>query len=703
MALIPQPEKTKTSKTGKTASSRSKKQDDRSALEKAQEALGLAEEDLHTLLLYAPRNYVDYSKVLESFDDMPSIKRGERICLMAGVRSIKLFDKNKRPTNFFGREDRRPFRAEVEVNDQGRPGRRSRSTMVVNFFGNVWGLKNVKPGDTLFLTGKCASYFGKPQIEAPEIIPMRLSGTIDPVYPALRGQVSAEDMHEAVETVFKRPGALMRAVETLCERLDMSPERIQSVCKISPMQLLRYMHEPRSEKQGRYCIAAARMITSAMILDNAKKYASLRRVNKSAIKIQATTLGKVLARVQHKFPLTEDQSRSINEILDDLQSAYPMRRLLSGDVGTGKTITFLAPALAVQMSGRQAAILAPNELVVNQIADEVRHLFPDLPVQAVSGKTRKLEENALWVGTTAVLSRIEKQKLDVDFLAVDEQHKFSREQRELLVKRGTNYLEATATAIPRTMALVSHAGMKVSQLSVRPFKREVDTRVYIGDTYKRAMFEKTRDTLRAGGQMAIVYPAVQKSESMIDVEEAAAQWERIAPGLVSKLHGKMKAEEKEEAIRAFKAREKMLLITSTVIEVGVSLPDLRGIIVINAERYGLAQLHQLRGRVARLGGEGTCILYCPNSDVGEETIARLQLMERIDNGFELAEADLEQRGFGDLDVHSSLQAGRSVAVFNNITVAPHHLKAMEKRLQAQEEADSAPEDESQRKSKCPTV
>lgn len=698
MPLIQTPQASHAQTKTNASPSRTKKSktDDRTPLEKAQEAMGLSAEDLHTLLLYAPRNFVDYTRVLESLDDMAKVKRGERVCAMVGVRKIQLFDRLKRPTKFFAQNDKKPFRAEVEVEDRGHPGRRSKSLMTVNFFGNIWGLSKVKPGDTLFLSGKCASYFGLPQIEAPEIIPMRLSGCVDPVYPALRGQVSAEDMHEAIESVFKMPGMLARAVETLCERLDMDAERIKTVCGITPSQLLRFMHQPHSEKQGRYCMAAARMVTTAMILDNAKKMSNQRRATKSAIKMQATTISEVLSRVQHKFPLTPDQARSINEILDDLQSPYPMRRLLSGDVGTGKTITFLAPALAVQKSGRQAAILAPNELVSKQIVDEVRHLFPDLPVQAVAGKTKRLEDNALWVGTTALLSRIQKQGAQVDFLAVDEQHKFSREQREMLVGRGTNYLEATATAIPRTMALVSHAGMKVSQLAVRPFERTVDTRVYVGDTYKRALFDLTRDTVRAGGQMAIVYPAVQKSDSMIDVEEAAAQWERFAPGKVAKLHGKMKPEEKEEAIRAFRAREKVLLITSTVIEVGVSLPDLRGIIVINAERYGVAQLHQLRGRVARLGGQGACALYCPNSDVGEETIARLQLMERIDNGFLLAEADLDQRGFGDLDVESSLQAGRSVAVFNNITVAPHHLKSMEQRLKKQAE-QAAPEPEPETK------
>lgn len=672
-----------------------------SALERVQAAMGLEAESLHELLLYAPRNYVDYTTVLESLDDMAKVKRGERVCALVGVRKIQLFDRLKRPTKFFAQNDKKPFKAEVEVDDRGHPGRRSKSSMTMTFFGNVWGLSKTKPGDTLFVTGKCASYFGLPQIEAPEIIPMQMSGQVDPVYPALRGQISAEDLHEAIQSVFNTPGMLPRAVDTLCARLDMDATRIKAVCGITPAQLLKFLHQPQSEKQGRYCMAAARMVTAAMILDNAKKCANQRRVTKSAVKMQATTIAQVLSRVQHKFPLTPDQARSINEILDDLQSPYSMRRLLSGDVGTGKTITFLAPAMIVQKSGRQAAILAPNELVSKQIVDEVRNLFPDLPVQAVAGKTKRLEENALWVGTTALLSRIQKQGAQVDFLAVDEQHKFSREQREMLVGRGTNYLEATATAIPRTMALVSHAGMKVSQLAVRPFERKVETRVYVGDTYKRALFDLTRDTLRAGGQMAIVYPAVQKSESMIDVEEAAAQWERFAPGKIAKLHGKMKPEEKEEAIRAFRAREKVLLITSTVIEVGVSLPDLRGIIVINAERYGVAQLHQLRGRVARLGGHGACALYCPNKDVSEETIARLQLMERIDNGFLLAEADLDQRGFGDLDVESSLQAGRSVAVFNNITVAPHHLKSMEQRLKQQAEQARKDAESNDEKSRPP--
>ena len=219
MPLIQTPQASHAQTKTNASPSRTKKSktDDRTPLEKAQEAMGLSAEDLHTLLLYAPRNFVDYTRVLESLDDMAKVKRGERVCAMVGLRKIQLFDRLKRPTKFFAQNDKKPFRAEVEVEDRGHPGRRSKSLMTVNFFGNIWGLSKVKPGDTLFLSGKCASYFGLPQIEAPEIIPMRLSGCVDPVYPALRGQVSAEDMHEAIESVFKMPGMLARAVETLCE------------------------------------------------------------------------------------------------------------------------------------------------------------------------------------------------------------------------------------------------------------------------------------------------------------------------------------------------------------------------------------------------------------------------------------------------------------------------------------------------------
>lgn len=651
--------------------------------------LHLNDESLPDLLYYTPRDYRDYTKVLEHFGELnlDNYEVGERVCALTRIVSIEYFDNQKRATTLFEKESRRPVRADVVVDDRGFKARGGRLKFVI--FGNVWVFKDVKPGDDIFFSGKVSYFRGETTLSNPEPTPLALAGKILPVYPALRGRLSADDVRLAIQEAYAIPGLVEGAAGRLSQHMGMLPETIERYAKIPAERLLRAMHDPQSIDQFRYSLHAARNLTIAMIMRRALTDTQTKGAPIAGIAIDRAVVREVVARVTEKFNLTGDQKRSISEILQDLASPYAMNRLLSGDVGTGKTITFLMPAIIAHRCGASVVILAPNELVSNQIGDEVLKLFPDMPVQVVNGKTKKLEPGAFLVGTTALHSRLVKDGRPIDLFIVDEQHKFSREQREGLLQGKTNFLEATATAIPRTMALVTHAGMSVSQLAERPFVRDIKTQVLVGEKHKRELAELVQATLEAGSQMAIVYPAVQKSEEMMDVNQAADQWEKALPGKVVRLHGKMKSEEKAEAIQAFRERRYQLLITSTVIEVGVSLPDLRGIIIVKADRYGVAQLHQLRGRVARLGGKGDCVLYCPNP-ITEETEMRLWLLRDNDNGFKLAEADLEQRGFGDLDADSDDQNGRSLYVFHNLHITPSDLKRVRRGEKAQPASRKAP-------------
>lgn len=651
-------------------------------LERMLRALDIDPRLSHRVLFYAPRAYRDYTTIVDRFDVLEAIPAGHPVCLVGTPVSVDYFTRDKRQTTLFDKTQK-PFRADLLLRDtHGR-------SLSCAIFGNVWQTRDIKSNPSVLLAGTVGSFRGEVRIESPQVVPLGFAGKVIPVYPAIRGQIDAESIQQAIADVLSQPGQIARAARALEDDLGMSSSEVERHVRLDAYKLLRFMHAPQRTGQGRYCLNAARELTAIHLCKRARDGARKSENPRAALDISYDAMRKTIRDVQHRLSLTSDQKRSIAEIYRDLEQPYPMARLLSGDVGTGKTITFLTPAIAAHRAGYQVAILAPNELISNQIAGSAAQICPDITFQVVHGRTRKIDAGSFLVGTTALISRAAKAGLHIDFLVVDEQHKFSREQREALVGDGTNYLEATATAIPRTMAMVTHAGMQVSQLRERPFKREVRTRLALGKTHRRAMFDLMTATLEAGKQIAIVYPSVERGDctgeatnrkgQMLDVEAATESWEKVFPGRVAMLHGRVSPQDKAEALRAFRAAERDILVCSTVIEVGADIPNLGTIIVVNAERHGIAQLHQLRGRVARQGGIGHCVLYCPG-DVSEETLARLQMVEAYDDGFMLAEADLQQRGFGDLSSGSDLQSGKALGAFFNISIHPEDLHAAETRV-----------------------
>lgn len=641
--------------------------------EAMRDALGIEPGEEHRLLFYAPRDYLDCTKVVDEFKALSGVELGTRLCVIGRMHGVRYFAKDKGPTSLFS-EDRKPVRCDIQIKDA------KGAIFDLTMFGNVWQMKDVLVGETLLFTGVMGEFRGMPKFERAQLIPLTHAGKVIPIYPAIRGKMDAASVFETLEAWVKTPGVVDRAAIALLDALQIDEAQFKATSGISPRIMMSEMHAPRSVRHGLACLDRAIKVSATSIyLKSIREPEKVKSVN-ARIPLTREVVRQTLDDSNRFFRFTSDQRAAIIDSLKDLTSMIPMRRLLTGDVGTGKTITFLVPSIAAHRSGAQCAILAPNELVVNQIVAEINRVAEDVTTQAVSAKTKKLIPGALLVGTTALLSRIEKADLKIDMLVVDEQHKFSRGQREKLISDTTNYIEATATAIPRTMALVTHAGMKSSQLHARPFERHVDTRIVLGRENQRVLLDNVTQAISRGDQVAIVYPAVEQRENMIDVDTAAQKWEKFLPNEVVRLHGKMTTSEKNDAISRFRANEKKVLVCSTVIEVGVSLPSLREIIIINPERYGMAQIHQLRGRVARLGGEGVCTLYCPNP-IDEASLDRLKMIAENDNGFVLAEKDLERRGFGDLDISSEVQTGKTMGVFFNIEVTPADLELASSRHQ----------------------
>jgi ATP-dependent DNA helicase RecG len=388
------------------------------------------------------------------------------------------------------------------------------------------------------------------------------------------------------------------------------------------------------------------------------------RGERKGIAFEVTSRTREVVKKILPFRLTGAQRRVVREIADDMQSPHPMNRLVQGDVGAGKTmVALLSMVLAVE-NGYQAAFMAPTEILAEQHFLTFRRLLAKTPYRverlsaAQKGKDKKdalarlaSGEAQIAVGTHALIQEgVVFHRLGL--AVVDEQHRFGVLQREDLRRKGydVDVLVMTATPIPRTLALTAYGDLDVSLVDEKPPGRTPVRTIHLPATERRQALERVRHALEEGQQAFVVYPLIAESEKLEDVKaatEMAAEWSRALPGRrVALLHGRLKSAEKEEIMGAVSRGETDVLVATTVIEVGVDVPNATVMVIEHAERFGLAQLHQLRGRVGRGGGGGTCVLLSYGR-LSEVARARLDVMVRTDDGFLIAERDLEIRGPGD--------------------------------------------------------
>jgi ATP-dependent DNA helicase RecG len=365
------------------------------------------------------------------------------------------------------------------------------------------------------------------------------------------------------------------------------------------------------------------------------------------------------------FTLTGAQERALAEIARDMGRPEPMNRLLQGDVGSGKTaVAFAAMMLAVR-SGWQAALMAPTEILAEQHAGTLSRWLAGSGVElalvgaAARGKAQRAARAAvadgrarIAVGTHALVEEdVAFEKLGL--VVVDEQHRFGVMQRLALIAKGRrpDVLVLTATPIPRTLALAFYGDLDQSKIGeLPPGRTPVATKLY-GDSQRKAAYEVARKELEAGRQVYVVYPLVAESAKtdLADATTGAAELQKVFAGhAVGLLHGQMKAEEKKDVMERFRAGTIRVLVSTTVIEVGVDVPNATVMIVEHAERFGLSQLHQLRGRVGRGAEKSHCLLVAHFRRTGDDARERLRAIERTQDGFEIAREDLRIRGPGEM-------------------------------------------------------
>lgn len=480
------------------------------------------------------------------------------------------------------------------------------------------------------------------------------AGALQPVY-SLSGAVAQKWLRTVIRQALKQYGEHIVEVlpESLLKARGLMPRR----------QAVMLMHQPGDDAVlGKR--ARERIVYEELFLFQLKLQAlrSMTRSQADGVVHQIDQAGLKRFVESLPFQLTSSQKQVINEIVRDLQQPYCMNRLLQGDVGSGKTVVAAVALFAVVKGGTQGALMVPTEILAEQHAASLRKLFEpfDIEVAVLTGSMKEREKREVLaslqsgltdivVGTHALIQEgVFFRRLGL--VVTDEQHRFGVNQRSILRRKGMNpdVLTMTATPIPRTLAITAFGDMDVSTLRELPQGRKPISTYWVQHHMLQRILRFIEKEMRAGRQAYIICPLIEESEKL-DVQNAIELYERLvqvfAQFKVGLLHGRMTAGEKEGVMRAFGANEVQLLVSTTVVEVGVDVPNATIMVVYDAERFGLSQLHQLRGRVGRGVHQSYCILIAdPQTEVGKE---RMRVMTETNDGFEIARNDLKLRGPGE--------------------------------------------------------
>jgi len=519
--------------------------------------------------------------------------------------------------------------------------------------------RTISKGDTLLVTGSVRFFHGR-QLQPREFINLgddesgTAEGRVLSVYPATEG-LSFKVIRSIID-------AHLDALLPLTS--EYLPDGVMSAAAVPSIgEALRMVHRPTSLEEamrGRERLAFEELFFVNLLHLRAK---TLAREERRGIRFENKRLLTTRLKETLPFQLTGAQTRATREIFADMCSDHRMQRLLQGDVGSGKTIVALFAALLALENDYQAAIMVPTELLAEQHWRTMTNLLAPLGVSpllltgSLPARERKAiaqrlatDEPALVVGTHALVQEAT-MFAKLGFVAVDEQHRFGVEQRKALAAKGEapDVLLMTATPIPRSLALTLYGDLDLSTLDERPPGRQPVLTAMRPESARARVLGFVDRQLEQGRQAYIVYPVIEESEKT-DLKAATTMYEALAAGpfaqrRVALLHGRIDAAERDDVMRRFRDRELDVLVATTVIEVGIDVPNATVMLIEHPERFGLSQLHQLRGRVGRGAEESFCILL---GDVSPEAADRLRVFCATDDGFEIARADLRLRGMGDL-------------------------------------------------------
>ncbi|MED4401575.1 ATP-dependent DNA helicase RecG [Metabacillus fastidiosus] len=584
------------------------------------------------LIEYFPYRYEDYK-----LRDLAEVKHDERVTVEGKVHSEPLL-------TYFGK-NRSRLSIRVLVGNY---------LITATCFNRPYYKSKLELNMTVTVSGKWDKHRQTITVQEIKFGPQELKQELEPVY-SVKGKLTVKAMRKFISL------AMQQFSEDIVENL---PEEMLTQYKLlTRIDAIKTIHRPIEHENLKH--ARRRFVYEEFLLFQLKMQA-LRKIQReqsagNAHEINEQKLNEFIDSLP--FPLTTAQRRVVDEILTDLKSPYRMNRLLQGDVGSGKTVVAAIALYAAILSGYQGALMVPTEILAEQHAESLFKLFEKFDVNlallssSVKGKRRrellerlKANEIDILIGTHALIQdEVDFHKLGL--VITDEQHRFGVEQRRILREKGESpdVLFMTATPIPRTLAITAFGEMDVSVIDELPAGRKtIETYWVKPDTLERIL-QFIEKELKQGRQAYVICPLIEESEKLdvqnaIDVHSTLTFFYngRYKVGL---MHGRLSADEKEQVMREFSENETGILVSTTVVEVGVNVPNATVMVIYDAERFGLSQLHQLRGRVGRGDAQSYCILLAdPKSETGKE---RMRIMTETNDGFVLSERDLELRGPGD--------------------------------------------------------
>ena len=570
------------------------------------------------------------------------------------------------------------FRARITGVAYAGTGRKKRFTAYVQdptgsaelvwFQGIKWIEKRVEVGREYLIFGRPSFYRGLLSMAHPELETMeqalsrKAESGMQGIYPStekLSNVLGAKGMYQIICNTW----ALVKDHITDC-----MPEAVRARYGLIPLRDAYYnIHFPQSAemlRQAQYRLKFDELL--GIQLNVQSRRTERLSKNNGFLFMKVGGVFNTFYNEKLPFPLTGAQKRVVKEIRQDTVTGFQMNRLLQGDVGSGKTLVALMSMLIAIDNGYQACIMAPTEILAEQHLATIREFLGDMPVRVelltgvVKGK-RRMEvlgglatgEVQILVGTHAVIEDAV-QFSNLGFVVVDEQHRFGVEQRAKLWGKSSNpphVLVMTATPIPRTLAMTLYGDLDVSVIDELPPGRKPVQTVHMFENQTASIYNGIRMQVARGRQVYVVFPLIKESEKMDlqNLEEGYARLCEVFDDMrLSKVHGKMRPAEKEAEMQRFVNGETQVLVSTTVIEVGVNVPNASVMVILNAERFGLSQLHQLRGRVGRGADQSFCILVTKRN-LSAETKKRIDIMCDTNDGFRIAEADLKLRGPGDLE------------------------------------------------------
>lgn len=630
-------------------------------------------ETLEDLIYHFPFRYDDFSNL----QPISNLLDGQIVTLQGNIWSIR---------NLRSRTGK--FLTLATLADQA-------GTIDIVWFNQPYLTKTIKPGTFLSVSGKIQLEGRKPKLVSPKFEILRElmqtqtihTGGLIPVYPETEG-ITSKWLRAKISSLIP---IYLKNIQDFLPAVIIKRRKLFNLK--SSLQTVHFPKEAGEIEPARKRLAFDELFTLQLASQiRRRKWKEEKKAN--SFKVDTEKLQQVLNNLP--FKLTGAQKRSTLEILKDLEAKTPANRLLEGDVGSGKTVVAATAAYFAHLNGYATLFAAPTEILANQHRQTLSELLSPYKINVGIWTASKKEDGDIISGTHALLMSYKPNKT-VGLVIVDEQHRFGVAQRgklSLTTSKGKSphLLTMTATPIPRTLALTLYGDLDLSVLDEMPLgRKKIQTHV-VPNFKRKDAYKFIENQIKEGRQTFIITPFVEPSESMATIKAATEEFKKLTSIFPKKiklglLHGKLKSKEKEKVMKDFKDRKINILVATPVVEVGIDVPNATIMMIESADRFGLAQLHQLRGRVGRGEHKSYCLLFSDSNS--QNSLKRLKAMEGVDIGFKLAEIDLKMRGPG--EVFGLKQSG-----YTNLKIAD--LSDQKLINETQEEAKRLSEEDSSLKS-----